>query len=407
MIFLNPPRSGLILIFALFFSFLPAQDQSLPSNSTGELNPIVPPAQGPTVTFGEPQSSNASSQSQAAVETLTKRPPLSPGRVSPDEYFRMLQTTGSYRVNRERAQAEQSAAVSRAREMNKLKEEMSMVRHYRLHYNSPEDFLKSNPPAPDPEPEDVSPPTAPSNTSGQAEHNRSVVANAAASDVPEFVPVNGPRSPLLRRLRLNRKQRNPVDDSSPTPSPTAEAPPVVGNPYAENGAAPVPPTGGSPPPAPPNIPVPNFAGREGEGAPEPNRFTPAPSPAAPSLPGKKGLFSRFRKSPGPASVPAPPPPSPSAPADAAPLAEASQLPVVPAPAGPAANAIFRPGSGAARGNTLAVITGGSVQADLGNGRVRLSPGTQVHLLRSGTTHSLVRLNDNREALVPNSALATE
>ena len=94
-------------------------------------NPVLPTT---TVTSSQPQTYVPS------------------GRVTANEYFKMLQTTGSYGVNRERSLADQTAAISKARETKKLKEQMSRIRHYRSDFTSAQELLDSIPPPPEPTP---------------------------------------------------------------------------------------------------------------------------------------------------------------------------------------------------------------------------------------------------------------
>jgi hypothetical protein len=74
---------------------------------------------------------------------------------------------------------------------------------------------------------------------------------------------------------------------------------------------------------------------------------------------------------------------------------------------PTPRSIFRPDVTVRKANAFSVVVGDEVYATVDGEPVKISAGTRVKVLRTGTERSLVRLYDNRQASIPNGALAPE
>jgi hypothetical protein len=79
----------------------------------------------------------------------------------------------------------------------------------------------------------------------------------------------------------------------------------------------------------------------------------------------------------------------------------------PAPPKPLFTSIFRPNASAKKANSFSVVQGEEVFATVDGKAVKLTAGTRVRVLRTGTNRSLVVLYDNRQATIANEALVPE
>ena len=363
-----PHQLGLfgVLVFATFWVVFIganrafAQNPALPANPSGTISPLVPPSQNPTLRTTTVQST---------------QPVYNPNQlVTADEYYKMLGTTGSHQVNVSRAKADQEAAVQAAQRRKKFIEEAASVRHYRLPGDSASsrEYMQSNRPHPNPAPIAAPAPTMPisrSTTTSRRVPQGTLYSENAGSTPGEIEYIDMSGGPNLAQRFQGIINRTKKPSTEPLPNPYVEEPSLPPAP-----AAPVAEV--SPPQVTVTAPVPQF--------PPPNT-----SPASPEPPQKKKLFSRFRKKPAPAYQP---------------------LPTAPAPA-PAATPeprnIFRPNIMTQNVNQNSLIKGRNAIALVDGQEIKLSPGTRVKVLRTGTDRSLIKLYDNREATIANSALTPE
>lgn len=326
-----------------------------------EVNPdpvpsVVPPSD-PALSDAAPSASTPARATApvATLDTTTvqSKPPVSNQKVTPDRYYSMLQTTGSYRVNTDRAQADFDAALQEAKRVKRIKEEAASVRHYQV----PGDFASASQMLEEMPPPQNGPPLT-SNTPP-------IYPPTAPPEAP--AGQNGPPQPpgeieyvdmreggyLVKRFRETRNRSR----TSLTPSP--EGPAAEGPDLQE---------------------VPEFEGADqaidGNMAPEE-----ADRPVERS---NRGFFARlFGNSSSTQTMP-----------------EAGSQP-------PAPRSIFRPDVTVRKANAFSVVVGDEVYAMVNGEPVKISAGTRVKVLRTGTERSLVRLYDNRQASIPNGALAPE
>lgn len=447
---------SLLLVAGVVLCGLPvsteAQQPTLPANSTNQFQPIIPAPEDANVPT--PGSTAVDSTNTLPITTVqSTRPSYKPGQMVPaTQYFDNQGTTGSYRVNRERAKDFQEAALQRARRKKLLQEQITSVPPQRMTYQS-----RLTPPVdqfePTPEPA-TSPPLPP----GATYEN---TGNDTPPPEPEinYIKMKGSRGPIVQKFRSGRS-RKPVEMPSATVSET-EIPTPVGNqaptpPPPPLPDVPKPPTNVFRPeylnPPPPVVEQPKpkpfaFLRKKPEPTPEPEPELPPepplaeatmvvdtpPEPAYPadsiptfapmtespdlidtpasaalvSPPEKKSLFSGWGRKKKPAQLPEVAEAPPSMPEPSAVPPPSFQPYQPPAPPKPTFKSIFRPNASAKKANSFSVIQGDEVYAMVDGKEVKLTAGTRVRVLREGTTRSLVVLYDNRQATIANGALTPE
>ncbi len=327
----------------------------------------APPSNSPGATVPAPAGDSTpqvlGTLQTTTVQTTQQR--FDPNiKVSGDQYYHQIGTTGSFRVNTDRAKQLQEEALQRARLQKRLKEDATATQPIRLTYESK---LVPNEPS--------NTPGAPASTP----ESRGPVGspNPGGSEPPDdpnaYVKMPGSGGSLVGRLK-NKKTSNSTEISVPAPAyqaPTSEAIPT-------------------PTPLPPAMApseVPDF---------DTSAFNLPPT--------KKKLFSKFRASKD----------EPSEDAGFAAMEEPSVVatPVPrlaasvpsPPPAAPKPLSVFRPSSDARRANEYSMVKGQEIHAMVDGEPLKLSEGTRVKVLRVGTERSLILLYDNRQATITNSAL---
>ncbi|MDF1753748.1 MAG: hypothetical protein P1U89_13290 [Verrucomicrobiales bacterium] len=407
---------GTVLACCGFFSVAEAQQEVIPNQPSNQLDPIIPAPADANI----PSMSSETVPISGTLQTTTVQSQrIDPNvKVSADRYYEMLGTTGSYRVNTDRAKQLQEEALQRARRQKKLKEDMSAVRHYRLPNDSASamGYLQDNPPHSDPTPLTAESAMAPeAAATGTLPPGASYPDSESAPAPPpepqiEYVDMRKPgMGTLADKIRSKKAEstRAPsamlefAPDTNPFVSPESNAPMPPSN--AINSGGPPPkrlfsrfrkesslpelqePTGPSvtaamvtdtPPAAayPTEDSVPTFATFDSE--PGMAATQNASPPAAP--PERKSLFSGFGRKKSQTSG-----------------GNASQP------------SIFRPNVSARKADSYSVVRGNNVYARVNGEEVKLSPGTRVRVLREGTERSLVRLYDDRQATIANASLVTE
>ncbi|MDF1812654.1 MAG: hypothetical protein P1V20_10575 [Verrucomicrobiales bacterium] len=453
------PLSPVVCTLLGLVSIAAAQQGNLPADSSGSLKPIIPAPADANV----PTPNSSVVQGTLQTTTVQSNQPLyNPAmKVTADRYYDLLGTTGSYRVNTDRAKDLQEEAIQRARRQKRIKEQMSTVRHYRIPSDSGSaaEFLKENPPHPNPPPLSESSDPEPSSGEPAAGATYPDSENETSGMPPEpeitYIKMPGSGGSLAARLRA-KKARNAPPESAPDFSDAlADGPVDVGNqsaPAPSVSNVPMPPqnvfrsrgpsaddveqeeqkkglfglfrkTGNTESPAADPIPpvepsvsaamvsdtplapeypasdIPSFSTAPSV----PDLTNSAASDALVKPPEKKTLFSMFgkKKSPEPAPGSNNAAPSPSSPP---PVFQPYSPPPAPKPT---LTSIFRPNASAKKANAYSLVQGEEVFATVGGEQVKLTKGTRVRVLRTGTEKSLVRLYDNRQATIANSALVPE
>jgi len=337
-----------------------AQQINLPENTATQ------PAPAASMPSGLDSPQVKGTLQTTTVESVQQR--FDPNiKVSGDQYFHQIGTTGSYRVNTDRAKQLQEEALQRARMQKRLKEDATTTQPIRLTYES-----KLFPTEPPTSPET---PGSAANIPGPVGSQNSRSDSTPPDDPNAYVKMPGSGGSVIGRIK-------PKKDSSPNenPVPTASYEPPLAEPMPQP----------NPTPLPPNITasdVPEF---------DTSAFN-LPQP-------KKKLFSRFRSSKASPGV------AENSPVIDEPSALATPLPQIPVstPEPPAAPArplsVFRPSSDARRANEYSMVKGQEIFAMVDGAPLKLSDGTRVKVLRVGTERSLILLYDNRQATIANSAL---
>jgi hypothetical protein len=355
---------GILLLWGHVNGF--AQQAPLPDSTT------VPPAvSSATGLITQPVQGTLPA---TTVETSTLR--FDPNiKVSGDQYFHQIGTTGSYRVNTDRAKQFQDEALQKARLQKRLKEEATTSQPIRLTYESK---LVPN---------ETPPPTGvPDNQSLRDSPN---AANVPPDDPNAYVKMPGSGGGLVGRIK-SKKANSSSEVSDPNlvsvPAPAYESP----SPELVTTPPPATPTPMPAPPLPPAMPpsdVPEF------------------DTAAFNMPQpKKKLFAKLF------APKAPPSHDPDFAAVEEPSVIAKPVPQMeiavppPPPEPPKPRSVFRPSSDARRANEYSMVKGQEIFAMVDGEPLKLSEGTRVKVIRTGTERSLILLYDNRQATIANSAL---
>ena len=340
-------------------------------------------------------------QQQTPTASASAPVPYSPSRqVSAEEYFDLLGTTGSYRVNKQRADADHQAALAKARQMKKLKMDMGRVQYYPPTHSTANDVLTAMVPAPAPTNEEL--------------ETQAVTRAPQDVYVPRFTVNQPPPLPGVQSQSYGENpRRGKLFSKLFGGKPNRR---FDGNPYNDENAEP----SFSPPP--PTVPTaPTTPAAEASFAPLAENSTAFNSPeSVESAPKKRKLFSKIFGSQNQnqnqnlnpvAQAEALPPTAPPAnyPESEAPAPPAPSPPPPPAPTmsqSTDTSSVFRSGS-TARGKKFSVVRGSNVFAEVGDKKVKISDGTRVKVLTAGTDRSVVELYDSRRALLPNSVLVPE
>ncbi len=399
-----------------------------------------------------------------ATPTPPQQRPYAPGqRLTADQYFRAYGTTGSPSVNYARAADDQAAALSKARRKKALMEQATSVRHYRLPADagSAEVYLKQNPPHPNPPALTSTTPQPPTNMPVYRGGDASA-PTAPHGPAPDAVIIDMRGKNGNTRLKLsNFKKPTPpapdtpvipgastyptVADEMPATATAEEVPTFAGvTPDTETADTVAPqvsiPEASSSMPQPrekkplfarfrkqspsstsDSAATPTFDFSEAAyvaeatpastGAPSPAAADAMPEPTPQPRANNGGWFSGFKKkqqpvittpevvTPEPAEVAATTAPTPTASPNN--LIGRFRTPRT-EPAAP--QNIFRPMSSAQSADSMSKIRGQEVYATVDGEQVKLGEGTMVKVLKTGTDRSLIRLYDNRQATIDNSAL---
>lgn len=318
--------------------------------------PSITPSSSAPLSNPELQAPAPTTAPVATLDTTTvqSKPPVSNRKVTPERYYSMLQTTGSYRVNTDRARADFDAALQEAQRLKRIKEEAASVRHYQVpsDFDSASQMLKEMPP--------------PQNGPPLTSHTPPIYPPAAPPAPP--VGQNGPPQPsgeieyvdMRDGGLIARKLRNSRNRSRTSMAPSPQGP-------AQEAAAPQ--------------EIPEF-----EGVDEAIDGNMPPEEAdRPVESSNRGFFAKlFGNS-----------------------TSSQQMSEEEEAQPPAPRSIFRPDVTVRRANAFSVVVGDEVYATVDGEPVKISAGTRVKVLRTGTERSLVRLYDNRQASIPNGALAPE